>query len=253
MTIPKINKYQKQILFYLYQFRYLTIKQLQRIFNHKDPHRIKVWLSDLKEKKLISVIEDKTNPTIPFIFCLATKARYILQEDEDCDKTFLGRLYKEKKFSDIFRRHCLFIVEIYLYFITHKEKDQTIEFFTAQELKAYDYFPKDLPDAYISVESKEGTDRYFLDLFDDYKKAPFLPRKRIRDYITYSEDGEWSASTDKALLPTILFVLANEKVKKHIQYYGKAKLEKTFEDISLFLTTQEDIKLGKEDLWEEVE
>lgn len=45
----KLKKQQKQILFLLYKFRFLTINQLQKYFNHKDPHRVKEWLKDLRE------------------------------------------------------------------------------------------------------------------------------------------------------------------------------------------------------------
>lgn len=43
--------------------------------------------------------------------------------------------------------------------------------------------------------------------------------------------------------------------KKHIQYYGKAKLGKTFEDISLFLTTKNNIQFAKNNIniWQKVE
>lgn len=81
------------------------------------------------------------------------------------------------------------------------------------------------------------------------------PRQRIKQYITYSESGEWQANTENSSFPIILFVLPHEQRKKHIYYYGKALLEKTFEDISLFLTTQDLIKGNKENqnIWQKVE
>ncbi|EKD84894.1 MAG: hypothetical protein ACD_38C00145G0001 [uncultured bacterium] len=53
----------------------------------------------------------------------------------------------------------------------------------------------------------------------------------------------------------ILFVQPDERRKKHIYHYGKAKLEKTFEDISLFQTTQDAITFskGKTNIWQKVE
>ena len=50
MILPPLTTKQKQILSFLSQFRFLTVNQLLKYFNHKDPHRIKEWLKDLKEK-----------------------------------------------------------------------------------------------------------------------------------------------------------------------------------------------------------
>lgn len=164
-------------------------------------------------------------------------------------------MYKEKKLTENFRNHCLFIFDIYLFFLSRQEKDSTIHFLTQQDLKGYDYFPEELPDAYIAVENKNGTDRYFLDLFDEYRKAAFLQRQRIKQYITYCEGSNWQSNTDNSPFPSILFVLPNETRKKHIYFFSKALLEKTFENISLFLTTQDAIKFTKDEtnIWQEVE
>lgn len=250
-----IKKYQKQILFLLYKFRFLTINQLQKYFNHKDSHRVKERLKILREHKYIYTIKDIKNPTKPFVFCLDTKARHILQEDENNDKSFLERLYKEKKLTENFRNHCLFIFDIYLFFLKQQARNTELNFFTPQDLVGYDYFPDELPDAYIAVSSKEGTDRYFLDLYDGYKNPAFLLRQRIKQYISYCERGDWQANTNNSPFPSILFILQDQKRKKHIYYYGKAVLEKTFEDISLFLTTQDAIRLPKDktNIWQKVE
>jgi len=254
-TLQPITKTQKLILFLLYKFRFFTIKQLRKYLKHKDPHRIKEWLTDLKNKGYISVIVNKKDPTKSHVFCLATKAKYILQQNEDCDKAVLKRLYKEKGLLKNFRNHLLFIVDIYLYFLSRQGKDSTLHFLTKQDLIGYDFFPDELPDAYIAVETKDGTDKYFLDLFDEYRKPAGVARFNVRKYITYCEEGSWQTNTKNSPFPTLLFVVADERRRKHIHMYGKAKLQKTFEDISLFLTTQNTIKFskGKINIWKKVE
>lgn len=253
-TPPPINGQQNQILFLLYKFRFLTINQLLKYFNHKYPSRIREWLTDLKKRKYISAIVENTDPTKHHIFCLATKAKYILQENVDCDETFLDRLYKEKGLKENFRNHCLFIVDIYLYFLSQQEKGSTLHFLTQQDLKGYDFFPEELPDVYIAVETKEGTDKYFLDLFDEYRKPPGVARFSIRKYITYGTDGNWQANTENTPFPSLLFIVQDERRLKHLFMYGKAKLAKSFEDISLFLTTQDAIRFAKDktNIWKEV-
>lgn len=252
MTILTTDK-QKKLLFLLYSFRYLTIIQFQKILNHKDPHRIKEWLKDLKNKKCVAVIQDKSDPTKPFIYCLDTKARYILNEDENCDETILGRLYKEKNNKGKFVNKNLFIVDIYLFFLSQQEKNSELNFFTQNDLEGYSYFPEELPSAYIAVEENKETTRYLLEYFDEYT-PPFVLRNKVKAYIKYAEDGTWEANTENSPFPTILFVCPTENLKKHILMYAKAKLEKSFTDIDLFVTTKSVLSSAKpnQHVWKEV-
>ena len=253
-TLPPITKTQKLILLFLLKFRFTTVSQLQKYLNHKNHHRINNWLTDLKDKKYICVIKDPKDITKPYIYCLNTPTRHILKENINISDIFLNRLYKEKNLTDRFKNHCLFMVDVYLFFLTHKEKDAKLSFCTPQDLVGFDYLPEDL-DAYIAVETKEGTKRYFLELFDEYKPSAGQARFSIRKYITYSEDGNWQANTDNSPLPSILLILPDERRRKHVFHYGKAKLEKTFEEISLFLTTQDIIRFSKtgQNIWQKVE
>lgn len=255
LILQPITKTQKYFISLLYKFRFLTVNQLQLLLHHKDSHRIREWLTDLKDKGYISVIVDRKDPTKPHIFCLATKAKYILQEDKDCDGKVLGRLHKEKGLQENFRNHLLFIFDIYLYFLSRKEKSSKLHFLTQQDLLGYDFFPDELPDAYLAVETKGQTDKYFLDLFDEYRKPAGVARFCIRKYIRYSQEGNWQANTKNSPFPTLLFVVSDERRKKHIQHYGKAKLEKSFEDIPLFLTTKNNIQFAGNNIniWQKVE
>src|SRR3989344_8876717 len=253
-TQPTINNQQTQILFLLYKFRFLTINQLLKYFNHKYPSRIRTWLTELVELKYISAIMDDANPTKFFIYCLSTKAKYILQKNEDCNKDFLERLYKEKKLKDKFINHCLFILDIYFYFLSQLEVGATLHFLTQQDLIGYDFFPEELPDAYIAVETKDGTDKYFLDLFDEYRNYTGVIRFTVRKYLDYNMGGSWQANTQNSPFPSILFVMPNESRKKFAFMYGRAKLAKSYEDISLFTTTQDSIRFAKDktNIWTEV-
>lgn len=252
-SLPLITKSQKQIIFYLYKFRYLTINQLQQLFHHKDPHRIKEWLNDLVSKKYLSKIADKKDPTKPHIFCLAQRAGHILKKEEDIDKNFLNWLYKEKSKGRAFINHNLFVADTYIFFLKNKEKDEEISFFTKQDLVGYTYFPEPLPDAYIDVEGKDGHSRYFLDLFDETVPHGVL-RFRARYYLQYAEEGNWQANTDNAPFPTVLLILPTERKKKHISHYAKAILEKSFNDeVDIYVTTKDQITFNKSSsIWQKV-
>ena len=251
-TLPPITKSQKQIILFLFKFRFTKTSQLQKYFNHKDNKRIKEWLKDLRKKKYITAVVDSKDITKPYIYCLASRSRQILKENASED--FLNRIYKERRRSEVFKNHWMFLADILLFFLSQKDKNSKIAFCTQQDLESFDYLPKDL-DAYIAVETNGVTKRYFLELFDEYRDKTGIIRFSVRKYINYFQDGSWEASTNNSPLPSIFFVMANERRRAFVSHYGKAKLKKTFEDIPIFLTTQDTIRFSKkgQNIWQKVE
>jgi hypothetical protein len=255
MKLPPYTKSQKKIINHLYKFRYLSIRQLQFLFNHKDPKRIKAWASDLKDKKYIDVIKEEHDRTKPYIFCLAQKARHILVHEEDIDHSFLERLYKEKTYSKEFMQRHLFIVDTYLYFLKTKDKKSEMSFFTKQDLKGYDYFPYEMPDAYIDMEEGKTNSRYFLDYFDSKATSKQI-RFRIKFYFEYYDEGSWQDNTDHAPFPGILLIIQDKYLKKHAYYYAQALLKKSMtNDIEIFVALQDSIKFPQDEMqvWDNVE
>ena len=255
MQLPHTTEKQKEILFTLYKFRFLNTYHFQKLLHHKDPHRIKVWLKDLNLKGYISRNYSRKTileSTTPAIYYLAPKARQILKTNLKCDLSVLNLVYKEKKRTKRFISHCLNLANLYLYFISQKKQNEKLQFFTKHELTKYKYFPSELPSAYIAVKTKEKTKRYFLDVFDEYTRSPQI-RYKVRMYLEYADSGEWEAKANGEKSPAILFILPNERIKKHIYFYTKAKFEKEFEEkISLFLTTKDKIKNSERGIWDRV-
>ncbi len=246
---------QKEIIIYLYRFRFLTTLQFQKLFNHKDPHRIKEWLKDLKDKKYIGTnysrksFEEGNKPAIYFLKPLA---RNILKNEKNFDTdAFNSRIYKEHKRGNKFINHKLFVVDMYLFFLSKKDKEETLQFFTETDLIGYEYFPDTELCAYIAFKTGNKTRRYLLNIFDPYTPA-FILRKRVKQYIVYSQDTKWKENTNNAPFPQILFVLPSQNMQTHIFEYAKAKLEKENSDLSLFLTTKEIIRNDSSDIWKRV-
>lgn len=257
MILPKITSKQQEILLYLYKFRFLNTNQLQTIFKHKDPQRIKTWLRDLREKGYVTMDYNRKTfgeNTKPAVYSLATKARHILKESKQCDLTVLNKIYKEKKRTKKFINRCIALADIYLFFLSQQKEKEELHFFTESNLARYDYFPDPLPSAYIAVKTKNLTRRYFLDFFDDFT-PPFVIRNRVKTYFNYSNNGSWEANANNEPLPSILFICPTVSVKKHIYYYTKSLFEKNYEEkFSLFLTTKETVKYNKDNtIWEKVE
>lgn len=255
-TIPKITTKQKQILLYLYKFRFLTTNQLQILLGHKNPNRTLSWTKDLIDKGCIKRHYDRNSfesNTKPATFFLAPKARLVLKSEKNLDFSELEYIYKESSRTKKFIEHNLFLADVYLYLNSQKEDKEEIKFFTKVDLRNYEYFPDPMPDAFISVVGK-ATRHYFLDLFDD-STPPFVLRKRVRTYLNYAEKPDWDENTNFTPFPKNLFICPSESMKTHVKKYAKALLEKTYEDkIALFLTTKTRIEVGETDnIWQKVE
>jgi len=242
MTLPPYSDQQREIINLLYQFRYLLVRQLMKLLNHKDPRRIQEWLTNLVKSGYVAKI--KVDEKRYFIYCLDTKARHILKTDEEKDPAVLGRLHKEKKNDLPFIQKQIFICDIYLYFLSKKTKKQELNFFTSQELRGHKDFPEPLPSAYIELIEGKETNRYFLEYFDEYTIHKVV-RNRVQYYLDYCQGGNWQSNTNEPF-PMVIFVLPTEKFKKHIQYYSKAVFEKNLsDDIDLYLITKQQIITGK--------
>lgn len=257
MTLQPITTKQLHILLLLYKFRFLTSNQFQIIFNHKSISLINEWLKDLVDKGyIVSSYSRKirSENTKPATFHLASPARHILKKEKDIEMAALHLIYKEKKMGKKFIDHCLTLADIYLFFKRQQKGNEELKFFTKTTLTKFTYFTDPVPDAYIVIKDSQGTRRYFLDLFDEYTPS-FVYRKRIRQYLEYSRIGEWEANTNNSPLPQIYFVCPNETARKHVYYYGKSVIEKSFEEVTLFVTTKDTIKFAKENIdpWQKVE
>jgi hypothetical protein len=255
MKTPPITKKQKEIIYYLYKFRFLNTHQIQTLLEHKNPNRSLAWLKDLIEKNYVKRQYERKSfidNTKPAQYYLGPTSRQILKSDYKLHFEELEYIYQEHRRDKKFISHCLFLADIYIYLNSQKEAPEELKFFTKNELRGYEYFPDPLPDSFIATKGAQSTKRYFLDLFDEYTPA-FAIRNRVRMYMSYVEQPEWDEHTDSAPFPTILLICANESTKRHIMLYAKALLEKTFDDkVSFFLTTKNNIHPENKDIWEKV-
>lgn len=155
------TKKQLKILTYLYQFRFLHTYQFQKLFHHKDPHRVKEWLKDLIENEYIEVDYKKNVfPHKPAVYSLGKLGRKLLKKDKEYDMRVLDLVYRKKVLTEQFIEHHLTIANLYLFFESTKEKGDTIKFFTKYSLIEYEYLHALALDAYIAVEDEKETRRY---------------------------------------------------------------------------------------------
>lgn len=255
MILPETTKHQKQILYFLYKFRFLSTNQIQILLQHSNPSYSQKLLKDLLDKEYIMTSRDRVtykDYSQPFVYRLANRARQVLKLNEDCDLRVLNRIYKEKTRTNMYIDRCLAIADLYFFFLSQNKKEE-LQFFTESELVMYDFFPETKPSAYIAIQAEKSTRRYFLELFEKYI-PPGVMRARFQSYIKYAGSGQWEANANGEDFPVVLFVCPTKNKKKHILYYAKWAFEKIFEEKFVFFATSIDkLKPGNtKNIWESV-
>jgi hypothetical protein len=250
-TTPK----QLNILLLLYRFRFLNRIQIQKLLNHKDPRRINAWLKDLTTRNIIGrkYSTKLLANTKPAVYYLATKSRAILLTQPDINEKLLKRVYREKTRSDKLINHCLLVADLYFLLNNQSQTNKTkLHFYTKADLVSHYYLPYKRPDAYIAIESRRQTKRYFLEIIDEGTPR-FMIRSKINQYIEYFQANTWEDRTDHPN-PKLLFVCPNELTKIFLNKYILQMQEEEPEvDLEFYLTTKNQINNNQDNLWEKVE
>ena len=250
-TTPK----QLNILLLLYRFRFLNRIQIQKLLNHKDPRRINTWLRDLTDRNIIgrkysTKLLDNTKPAI---YHLATKSRAILLIQPNISEKLLKRAYREKVRSDKLINHCLLVADIYFLLDKQTQTNKAkLYFYTKTDLVSHYYLPYKRPDAYIALEAKRQTKRYFLEIIDEGTPR-FMIRSKINQYVEYFQANTWQDRTNHPN-PMMLFVCPDELIKIFLnKYILQMQEEEPKLDLEFYLTTKDQISNNQDDLWDKVD
>lgn len=267
--LPKITGKQKEIVDFVYRFRFINRKQIQKILNHKDPKRINVWLKDLVEKGYLGRIYSHKllENTKPAIYYLSNNAilwaRYEKgmeygAEFEQLDFKYLKKFYEDKHASQTFINHCSDIFDFYIQLKEKEKKNKKVEYqittktelWITEKLHTYkegefENIKEIIPDMYIEkFENPEEEDissqTFFLQLFD-----PGVPRYALRykidQYIKFNQNDEWKHrfSGLDGKFPILLLIFPNQQKATQIGKYIKKQLDSSYdlEAMTFTLTT----------------
>lgn len=240
METTSITPKQSDILLLIYRFRFLDRKHIQQFLNHKDPRRIKSWLKDLADKKILGrKYSRKLGENIkPAVYFLSTKSKRILEDKEEVEEKLLNRVYREKARSQKFIDHNLFLADIYFYLNSLAQQNKAkIYFYTKTDLINHKYLPLPLPDTCMVIKEGKNTKRYFLDIIDEGTPR-FVLRKRISQYLEFYESDLWQERTNYPF-PSILLICPNQPIKEFLnKFIPKFLEEETEDEILFYLTTK---------------
>ncbi len=218
MLLPTITNKQKEILHYLYRFRFLNRIQIQSLLNHKDPKNTNVWLKDLTTKNYTGKIFERT-PGInkPALYYLTNNGIKFFSSAEGADKKRLRKLYQEKRRSQGFIDQCVLIADIYLKLKAQNLQD--FKLYTQADLPTNSVI-RDLLPSFAYVYSKDAKlQHHTCEIIKDGTPR-FAIRSRINQYIEFFKDQ-----------PTmqIVFVCQSQKILAFVQKF----IEKISEESEL--------------------
>lgn len=237
----KLKAQQHEILLHLYRFRFLSRPHIQRLLNHKNHSRILTWLNELTHNEYIHRYYERSIQSIPAVYSLAPKGRRYLRENREetkAEDSVLSRVWREKKFSEEFRRKRLIIADIYLSLRDESSRTgKELHFRTSAEYKHFEHMMQPAPDIYLVIG---GNERYFLDVFGDI--PPRIMRSRVDKYIDYCDEEEWQTYAKKPF-PKVVLVCPNGRLQTHIKRYIRTKMERSYtDDLKFYLITSEQIR-----------
>ena len=225
--------------------------------HHTDKRRMSAWLKDLREKQYVEWIYEADDPvesTKPAIYYLGLNGiRYLKGLGEYPDEE-LRKRYTESLRKWPFIERCLLLADCCLNVesqsvgdvqfssVLHADYiDSDHEYHFLHELSPHACFIKQ-----TDTEDDVTTTNYLLEVFESTTPRYQL-RKRIKDYITYIDDGEWEAETDDDQPPTVQLAFANKAdliyAKRRVRYeLAELYDEDIPEDVHFLFTTTEQIK-----------
>lgn len=214
---------QLAVLKLLYRFRFGTTDLLARALELKDGRYIHTRLEALVSQEYIGKNYDSTykldgKPATYYLLPKAFKA--LKQQHEATGKELslktLRNAYKDKEASNEFiaRKLAVFTICDRLRAI----HGQNLKLWTKEQLNfdKYAYFPKPMPDAYLTVTPEGIRPRardFFLNYLDD--DTPFFVHvRRLQKLIEYVEAEEWEDATSSKLRGVLLVCESTSLLKR---------------------------------------
>lgn len=211
-----LNPGQLQVLTLLYKYRFATTQLLAQYQEQKYKQIIYSRLRTLVEQEYIGQNYDKSYKLQgkQASYYLLTKGTNVLKAEHRFSPKILRATLKDRNATDRFITHNLNVFTIQNSFKALYPNE--FKYFSESDLSGYDYFPKRLPNTYLSridTESKQPKD-YFVDSFEEVIPF-FVPMNKIRQYIAYDKDQKWQEKT-KRRFPVILAICDTLTLEKRL-------------------------------------
>jgi hypothetical protein len=168
-----------------------------------------------------------------------TRALQALPDHEHITDATIKASYKDKTVGQAFVMNTM---AVYSYTNTLKQHFSSLKVFTQRHMSQYDYFPKQLPDAFLSLPTSnpEAPKRFFFDIITNSMPRPAIDR-RISNYLQFFDEGGWDDTGSE--LPKLLLLCESGTTEKRVQRYVKSLLARSdVEELDVFTSTMGALK-----------
>ncbi len=277
-TQTRLTKQQFDILLFIYSFRFVTTKQVQRFLDKKQIQQAQQRLNTLLDKRYIGRRynnDDKLLGRYASYFLLPdgieiikgyadTKALRLMRKDSTASQRFidhniaigdvaneLKRIYKDVLDEVQFHTKT---DTMYISRIEYERNWDGSDNFEAMT----DFYPKPLPDGYldgISVDFEKYTFvGFFVEVWHD--SVPFwVYRKRIQNLIEYTDEETWQEYFTGCDTPPFLLVCDNPTLQRRVQRYLRRIYDSLSHDYQFLVTNRQTLAKTKDNeaIWTRVD
>ena len=195
--VKSLTKKQRELLAFVFRYRFVTAADGAEYF--KQPYLSGIW-ARLEKLVAIGMIakrysgEYKIHGRAAEYYC-TPQARHELRHGmKNVSEREIKQLYGRSEASERFVQRSHALLRIYLDLRACYREKINMVVKVGLNCEQYDYYPRPLPDAFITLEDDEGKERYFfLDYYDDAISLGIHAR-RLRQYSDYKDTGEWNAT-----------------------------------------------------------
>lgn len=219
-----IKQGQIDILVVLYKYRFGSRQLIAEAVN-SNPVTLHKKLLVLVKHGLIDMRQEKRSKLygIPVAYYLTPKGlRYLrsLEEYSHITESVIKSSYHDKTVSEVTVLHTFAVFEQIL---ALKQRYPALKAFLRRDMARFTYFPKTLPDAFLSLSDGTTTRRFFFDYINDTqeRKAFF---QRVSTYIDFFDTGGWNITNTET--PVLLFVAEKGATEHRIKRLVKGAISK---------------------------
>ena len=179
-------------------------------------------------------------------------AYYLLQSihgSERVTDAIIKASYRDKVVGQSFVNH---VVEVYVHTNRLQRKHPPLKVFLRREMALYSYFPTNPPDAFLSLKTNDGLQRFFFDVVSK-DTPPSAINRRLVNYMEFFDDDGWDATGSD--LPKLLFLLENPAAENRLRRAAHAVRSRfdLDDEIEIYTATAESLLGENSAIWSNID
>jgi hypothetical protein len=209
----KLTSKELETLLLLYKFRFVTVELLTQITGVKSGNRIRLRLQKLMDEGLIGRRYDASYriQSRHAEYYLLKDGIAALRNNPKCDPKTLHNLYKDRTAAPVTVALRLAVARI-----SNLLHGADTQFLTQSQLASFTGLPKPTPNGLMLVRTKQGSRYFFVEVLLEAEPYFVALHRRLKRYITYTEENNWGFEHKDISLPTVLIICDTPPLQKRL-------------------------------------